>query len=282
LNSNILSIKSNAIFLAAVLVAGTITAVYPSFITGVNAEPYYGMDKDRKSDKKDVSVQSLKCNNINVNVNGLELSFLPQFLSGSDLAAEAAESNTDSSSFAGNGADNSQIKDFRFICINNNNNIVTDNDDNATDNGDNATDGDGPDTVRTILSVSKNIGTCTPTDNSQNAIDACAAIETEILPNLYTLSVIDNTQNPTFVEGSEVPVDVTVNPGDYLVAEIGTSALQTAIANITEEFTVDIFPLFSVTGDCSLAPGGAGGTITEGDSQTCNLVNSFEVREMIE
>jgi hypothetical protein len=37
---------------------------------------------DKKSHGKDVSVKSIKCNNINVNVNGLELDVLPPFLTG--------------------------------------------------------------------------------------------------------------------------------------------------------------------------------------------------------
>ena len=48
-------------------------------------------------DRKQLSVSSLECNNINVNVNGLELDeFLP-FLANSGLAAEAVEGNTDPS-----------------------------------------------------------------------------------------------------------------------------------------------------------------------------------------
>jgi hypothetical protein len=126
LSNLILKKTTTAIFLTIVLIGGTFAAISPSFITGVNAEPYYGMDKDRKSDKKDVSVQSLKCNNINVNINGLELNVLPSFLGG-EVAAEASESQTDANSFANNnGGSNSgsQINDFRFICINNNNNTV--------------------------------------------------------------------------------------------------------------------------------------------------------------
>jgi hypothetical protein len=80
------------------------------------------MDNDRKSDKKNVSVSSLKCNNINVNVNGLELNVLPPFLGG-EVAAIASDGETNANSFANNG-DGSQINDFRFICINNNNNTV--------------------------------------------------------------------------------------------------------------------------------------------------------------
>jgi hypothetical protein len=83
------------------------------------------MDREKKEDKKSVSVSSLKCNNINVNVNGLELDVFPPVLGGSDgLAAQAAEDNTDASSFAGNNGHGSKINDFRFICINNNNNTV--------------------------------------------------------------------------------------------------------------------------------------------------------------
>ena len=114
--------NTNAIFLAIILIAGTITSFSPTFMVGTaQAEPYYEMDKDRKQ----VSVSSLKCNNINVNVNGLELSVLPPFLS-SGLEAEAQDANTNANSFANNGGSNSgsQINDFRFICINNNNNTV--------------------------------------------------------------------------------------------------------------------------------------------------------------
>jgi hypothetical protein len=82
------------------------------------------MDREKKEDKKSVSVISLKCNNINVNVNGLELDVFPPFLGG-EVAATTADSETDTNSFAaGNGADGSKINDFRFICINNNNNTV--------------------------------------------------------------------------------------------------------------------------------------------------------------
>jgi hypothetical protein len=81
-------------------------------------------DFDNK-DRKEVSVSSLKCNNINLNVNGLELDVFPPFLANSSLAAEAVEGNTDPSSIGGNNCDGSQIDDFRFICINNSNNTVT-------------------------------------------------------------------------------------------------------------------------------------------------------------
>ena len=52
-NKIVLTKTTSAIFLAIVLVTGTIAAISPSsfIIKGVNAQgdPYYGMDKDKKS-----------------------------------------------------------------------------------------------------------------------------------------------------------------------------------------------------------------------------------------
>jgi hypothetical protein len=77
-----------------------------------------------KGDRKQVSVSSLKCNNINVNVNGLELEVLPPFLGG-EVAATVTDGESNTNSFANNESnDGSEINDFRFICINNNNNTV--------------------------------------------------------------------------------------------------------------------------------------------------------------
>jgi hypothetical protein len=142
LKNIILTKNISAMFLAAILVAGTIIAFSPSFMVGiVQAVPYPDMDREKKEDKKSVSVSSLKCNNINVNVNGLELDVFPPFLGGGDLAAEAVEPNTEGSSFAaGNNGDGSQINDFRFICINNNNNTVIEREEDNETEDDNETD----------------------------------------------------------------------------------------------------------------------------------------------
>ena len=85
----------------------------------------------------------------------------------------------------------------------------------------------------------------------------------------------------TLVEGSEVPVVVTLNPGDYQVLEVNTIPLLTAFADIGSKFSVLIDMIVTVTGDCTLSFGGGAGTIAEGESETCNIVNSFEVTEMI-
>jgi len=100
---------------------------------GAQAEPYsYGMENNyKKSNGKDVSVNSIKCNNVNVNVNGLELNVLPPALSNL-LASEAQESDEGkrgASSYGSGGGSygsgqSGSDKDFKFICINNNNNTV--------------------------------------------------------------------------------------------------------------------------------------------------------------
>jgi hypothetical protein len=133
LNNKILSIKSNAIFLAIVLVVGTIT-LFSSSMRDVQAqqgydgtynnyENDYGKDTYKSKDSNSVFVKKVQCNNINVNVNGLELTVPPPFLADSGIGAEAAEGNNDANSIAGN-SDASEINNFRFICINNNNNTV--------------------------------------------------------------------------------------------------------------------------------------------------------------
>src|SRR5688500_4335370 len=87
------------------------------------------MERDyKKSDAKNVSVKSIKCNNVNVNVNGLELNLTSvPFLSGL-LASEANEGERGAGSYgsgSGSYGDKSRSDgDFKFICINNNNNTV--------------------------------------------------------------------------------------------------------------------------------------------------------------
>src|SRR5215208_2521147 len=70
-----------------------------------NEKAYYNYNNNNNDKSKDnVIVKKINCNNINVNVNGLELNVFPPFLNGSEgSAAEAQEDSTDTSSFAGNG-----------------------------------------------------------------------------------------------------------------------------------------------------------------------------------
>jgi FG-GAP-like repeat len=149
--------KTNAIFLAIVLVAGTIFTFSPSFmIPGAEAflmdnnynsyEPDYGMDSydDKQSYKKDNNYykskdSNVKCNNINVNLNGFsgnEIGTTPTALSGlaTGEAQTADEGEIGASSFgSGSGSDGGRPSghdsDSRFVCINNNNNVRVGDDD---------------------------------------------------------------------------------------------------------------------------------------------------------
>ena len=173
LNSTI-STKISTVFLAAVLIAGTIALSYPSSLVVAQAEREngmeprynsyepdhgsdYGMDSydDKKSYEKDnlksteypsyekdsnsydksketssVSVKKIKCNNINVNVNGfngLEIGTVPPALNGLTTEALASdEGKVGANSLeSGSGSDGRSSGhdggDSRFICINNNN-----------------------------------------------------------------------------------------------------------------------------------------------------------------
>src|SRR5215213_6855451 len=135
MNTSTKTTKISAVFLATVLLAGIIAVSSPSFMAGAQAEPYYGMDNnyDKKSNGKDVSVKAIKCNNINVNVNGLELNVLPPVLSGlvGSEAQASDEGERGASSYGsgnggsyGDGRQSSSYGDFNFVCINNNNNTV--------------------------------------------------------------------------------------------------------------------------------------------------------------
>jgi hypothetical protein len=132
LTKKLLIKRTSAIFLAIVLITGTIALSIPSFMIGTaQALPYYGQDNnyDKKSDAKNISVKSIKCNNVNVNVNGLELNGLPPFLTG--LASEAQATDNEgqygASSYGSYGSGEQSWYDnnsFKFVCINNNNNTV--------------------------------------------------------------------------------------------------------------------------------------------------------------
>ena len=140
MNNSTITTKISAAFLATVLVAGIIAISSPSFLVGVQADSYYGMDSyKKKSNAKDVSVKNVKCNNINVNVNGLELNttevpFLSDLLGSEAQASD--EGYSGASSYGSNGgsygSDGSygdkksrSDGDFKFVCINNNNNTVS-------------------------------------------------------------------------------------------------------------------------------------------------------------
>src|SRR5215212_4110826 len=99
LNNSIVTIKKiTSLFLAFILVVGTIASISP-FMIGAQADSYlemennyeksYGNDNIDKSKDSSVSVKKINCNNINVNVNGLELNLTSVPFLSNLLASEA-------------------------------------------------------------------------------------------------------------------------------------------------------------------------------------------------
>ena len=156
--------KTNAVFLATVLVAGIIALSYPSYMVGAQAQEYgmdqrysnyelypepeygqdnqynsyepqygqdYGMDsydkkpygKDNSYDKSSVSVKKIKCNNINVFLNG-DVNVNPISDEIGALAASAqAEDEGANGAYSGNdGRSYGHDSNSGFICKITNNN----------------------------------------------------------------------------------------------------------------------------------------------------------------
>ena len=133
------------------------------------------------------------------------------------------------------------------------------------------------------LSVTKTV-TCAPVNTP-----ACDAIisgtglpEGQITPNDFNITVTGNNPNPSQFNGSSTAVVVTLDPGLYNVSDIGYPSVSDALAAVIAQFqlssTLGPIPIFS--GDCTQILGNAQtarGTIAAGESQTCNIVNAFEV-----
>jgi hypothetical protein len=167
LNKKVLIKETGAIFLAIVLVLGTIALTVPSFSVEAQAtsdrEKDYDNDyEDKKSydrndykskyssyekydknyyesekDSNSVSIKKVKCNNINVNLNGIDVNIggLPsngpvtdpiavtQEVEDDDEESNSIENENDES-FEGRDGQSDSDTNSRILCINNNNNIV--------------------------------------------------------------------------------------------------------------------------------------------------------------
>jgi hypothetical protein len=268
LNNNILSTKKTiSLFLAFVLVTGTIALSSTSSMRDVQAqqgydgtynnyEKDYGKDNNSYKSKDNKIVKKVKCNNINVNVNGLELDVFPPFLGGEGLAVEATEGNTDPSSFARNG-DNSEINDFRFICINNNNNTVIEEGEEPVTP---PTPPEPPEPTTANLAVTKTtnceLGTpfCTPPPNPQ-------------------ITVTGVNPNPSSFLASQTPVDVTLGAGSYSVSEAGfISGLSQCLPFQGGQLIIGqtIYMCTNFSADCE-------GDISAGQQLSCTIENTLIV-----
>jgi len=291
LNNILISKRNSAILLGMLLLLGTIATILPS----VQAAPYYkdryytqGYEHDYptsqdnnyyKSKDNSVNVNKIKCNNINVNVNGLDFNVFPSFLGDSGLAAEAAdEVNTDASSFTGNGANGniSKINDFRFICINNNNNTFV-----GVDNEEPTPP--GPTTAN--LNVTKLV-TCQQEDRNglvpsiqQISLD-CDDLLNIITEDQFNISVTDTNVSPSNFKGSETGTLVTLDAGPFTVKEEPDDSVAADVATIEDIQTNVTGPIPSFSGDCTQTGTGsfsATGDIAAASQETCNIVNNFVI-----
>ncbi|HET8792838.1 MAG TPA: hypothetical protein VFM31_03510, partial [Nitrososphaeraceae archaeon] len=164
------------------------------------------------------SLQKIKCNNINVNVNGLELDVFPHFLS-EDIATEAQDTNTDASSFAGNNGDGSTNNDFEFICINNNNNTATNNNNTNIGNGNISIP---PAEEFANLNVIKNVN-CISEGGMPDDDAVCDYVLENILPSNYQMIVTGLGANaiPSEFPGSSTGTSVQLGAGveGYILTE---------------------------------------------------------------
>ena len=164
MNNKIVATKTtSAMFLAIVLVTGTIVISLSSFssssmIREAQAQPYYGVDNNYEKSKdisKSISVNKIKCINDNVNINGINSGNISI---GNKGAYEGHLGASSSGGYDGEGYyndgynNNKQGKGFDCIINNNNtnNNIVT-------GSAGNVTDGNVVDTCEECFSVNSTL-----------------------------------------------------------------------------------------------------------------------------
>ena len=148
MNYKIVSSKrTSTIFLAIVLVAGTITALSSSFMTNAQAQSYYGNnngyksqyqlsyrpeynelqyppygedDRETSKDSKIVNINKIKCINNNININGVNSGDINI---GNKGGVTEEEGYLGANSYSGEGYNNGHSKkDKGFDCVINNNN----------------------------------------------------------------------------------------------------------------------------------------------------------------
>lgn len=307
--NKIISIKSNAILLAAILLTGTVALSAQSFMIGAHAQPYYydgEMDTSYNSyespqypsykpdykpeypsdnnnykskDSKSVSINKIKCINNNVNINGNNAGNISIGNKGQGYLGASSSGGSGYSDEGYSGYNNGHIKKNKGLdCIinNNNNNIA----------------GDGNQTTqpKATLNVTKNV-TCTYIFGAVVPELACGLLEDRITENQFLIEVTDDNPIPSQFPGSESGTIVTLGAGNYVVSETpDVAAIQADIDYLVQQFEgqsggIDytITPQVSFTGDCTdVNPNNpqsteATGTIGDGESQTCNIENHFTI-----
>jgi hypothetical protein len=277
--------------LAAILAAGLLF-INPTSITNAQAQMYNDGYGDRYYDdsyykdvnrydydsppkkSSDVSVQELECVNSDVNVNGIDLTKIQDpttWGAANELAANEAD---DPDGANGNGLGDSLNVDRNLvnICVNVNVNEQT-----------RAPIGEIPPEETATLLVTKTVA-CVDNINNPMVQQAtptfpCSDVTANIDESLFIIDVTDTNPIPSQFPGSEVGTSVTLGPGTYTVEETpNVAAIEALIDDIEQQDGFQIIgPVATFSGDC--APNGQG-TIAAGDSETCEIENTFTVEEI--
>jgi hypothetical protein len=225
-------------------------------------------DKSKKDSSNSVFVKKLNCNNINVNLNGIDVDIgLPN---GNGPITEAQlEEGTDSFVSNDEKGQSDSNTDYRILCINNNNNNRQ---------------GEPPTPPEELakLNVIKNVE-CDSNGGSPNDEAVCDFVEANISPEDYEMTVTGNNPNPSQFPGSSTGTNVQLEEGDYVVDEVLASTAQLQIDLDTD----DIITTTTVddSSDCegvfnqNDAFQEAIGIISAEESQTCTITNTITVTD---
>jgi hypothetical protein len=311
LNKIVSTKNTSAIFLAIVLVLGTIATISQSFILGAQAEPYYEMDdrydsyepdysdrnnyepteypsyqpdykpeypsdnsyKSKKDSSNSVSLNKLKCINNNVNINGNNTGNINVGNSGRAATGPGTDEGYLGVGSSGGNYGEGYDNGYKKQKDQGFTCIINNNNNNTNivAGGGNITE---PEPTAT-LAVSKTTR-CDP-DDSQAALEACGAIELAISPDDFNIVVTGNEPDPDEFPGSNTPpgVVVTLGAGDYQVTE-ELPDLPPLPVGVTVSRTT------TFVGNCAdVDPNDqdsivAAGTIEAGESQICDIENIYE------
>ena len=228
---------------------------------------------DNKHQKKSshTDIQKIKCVNSNINVNGIDITQIPQ-----DATALGATNEKADAANTQNG--NGLVDRINFernlvnVCVN------------VNDNEQIKFSGPGPEpsTLTIIKHVSCEDLTSSETDVSvQQRIDLCQALLALITADQYLIDVIGNNAMPSQFGGSEVGTVVKLGPGNYQVKELITASVVNEVALFKQQ-NPNIDVLISaprLSGDCLVGSAG-NGIIGPGESQTCNIENHFTIESV--
>jgi hypothetical protein len=227
----------------------------------------YGYDNNHQKKSSHTDIQKIKCVNSNINVNGIDVTEIPQDGTATAVANEQTGpegANTQN----GNGlADRINFnKNLVNICVN-----VNDNEQVKVS------------PPETTLTVAKQIE-CV--EESNDFPNDCEDLLSTLDESDFLFQVTGNNPNPSSeFPGSISGTVVTLNPGDYEVTEIITQAQQkfNDFNDSHDDPPCVVNLITSFTGDCDEVTSTlqTTGTITAGEAQTCTATNSITISEAI-